>query len=186
MTREDEGERSAAMFAIAMLAAQFAFFFLCLAVLLFLEGVFFYPASQAGAHALERAPIGAAAIAAVITGAHLIRLRRTRGITAASLRSIHRLTFNSADATEHGDHAAEAIRSVPGVRELRPSGPDCWEVDLGARARWLARITVSFNREEITLEAAPRHPLLFPGNPLRMKKIAPLISSIQASMSQRY
>lgn len=173
------------MFGIAMLAAQFSFLFLCLTVLLFLEGVFFYSVPQAGAHALERAPIAAAVISAAVTGAHFVRVRRTQRITAASLRSVHRVTFSSADAAAHGDHALESIRSVPGIRGLTPSHLDSWEIDMGASIRWFARITVSVARESIVLEAAPRHPLLFPGSPPQMKKIASLISDIQNNLSRR-
>ncbi|GAA3835354.1 hypothetical protein GCM10022403_080130 [Streptomyces coacervatus] len=185
MTREDAGVRSMVMFGIAMLAAQFAFLFLCLTVLLFLEGVFYYPVPQAGAHALERAPIMAAVISAVITGAHFVRVHRTQRITAASLRSVHRVTFSSAEAAEQGDHALESIRSMPGVRGLTLYRSDSWEIDMGASVRWFARITVSVARESIVLEAAPRHPLLFPGSPPRMKKIASLISDIQSNLSRR-
>ncbi|MET7694890.1 hypothetical protein ABZT06_44460 [Streptomyces sp. NPDC005483] len=171
-------------FGIAMLAAQFAFISLCLTVLLFLEGVSFYPVPQAGARALERAPIMAAAISAVITGAHFVRIHRTPPVTAASLRSVHRVTFNTLKATEHGDDALESIRSMAGVRGLTPYGLDSWEIDMGASVRWFARITVSIARESIVLETAPRHPLLFPGRLPRMKKIVSLTSSIQSNLSR--
>ncbi|MFF3968009.1 hypothetical protein ACFYZI_41465 [Streptomyces griseorubiginosus] len=170
-------------FGIAMLAAQFAFISLCLTALLFLEGVSYYSVPQAGARALEDALIMALAISAVITGAHFVRLYRTRPITAASLWSVHRVTFDSIDAAEHGDHALESIRSIPGVRGLKPYRLNSWEIDMGPSVRWFARVTVGMARETIVLEVAPRYPLLFPGTP-RIKKIDSLISEIQSYLSR--
>lgn len=185
VTKGDEGVRSMVMFGIAMLAAQFSFLFLWLTALLFLEGLFFGPASQAGVRALQKAPIAAAVISAAVTGAHFVRVHRTQRITAASLRSVHRVTFTPAEAPEHGDHAVESVRSLPGVRGLTPSRPDSWEIDMGASTRWFSRITLSVGRESIVLEVAPRHPLLFPGSPPRMKKIASLVSGIRNALSRR-
>ncbi|MFG2129794.1 hypothetical protein ACGFNV_18605 [Streptomyces sp. NPDC048751] len=179
MTREDEGAGSIVMIAIAMLAAQFTFLFLCLTVLLFLEGVFFYSVPQAGAHALQRAPVVAAAISAVVTGAHFVRVHRTRRISAASLRSVHRVTLRS----DRSDQALESIRSLPGVRGVTPYRPGTWDIDMGTGVRWFARVTVSVAAESITVETAPRHPLLFPGRPPRMQKITALISGIQSDLS---
>ena len=171
------------MYGITMLAAQFVFLFLCLTVLLFLEGMAHYPVPQAGAHAVERAPIIATAIAIVITGAHFVRVLRTPPTTPASLRSVQRVTFHSDEAAEDSEHVLESIRSMPGVRGLKPYRVNSWNIDMGPSVRWFARVTVSIGRETIVLETAPRHPLLFPGTP-RMKKIDSLISDIQSYFSR--
>lgn len=172
-------------FGIVMLAAQFAFLFVLMTALLLPEGMFYYSVPEAALHAVERAPITAATTSIVLTGAHFVRVLRTPPITGASLRSVQRLTFDSAGASEHSDHIFESIRCMPGVRGLRPHRSDSWEIDLGAWVRWFARVTISVTGESIVLETAPRHPLLFPGRVPRMQKIDSLIAGVQSTLSRR-
>ncbi|MHA6760530.1 hypothetical protein [Streptacidiphilus sp. PAMC 29251] len=167
-----------------MLLVQFLFCLALIAVLLFVEGLFFYPALRAGGHALERAPLGAAGIAMVVTGAHLVRVRRTRGPATAQLWSTQIMRFDPA-ATGSGVEAAGFIRSLAPEFEVRKIREGVWGVDLGTVLRWLTRITVTINQESLLLEIAPRQPLLFPGKPLGSRKIASLVTSIQGGYTAR-
>ncbi|MDF2266729.1 hypothetical protein P2Q00_15025 [Streptomyces coacervatus] len=148
---------------LGALGTQLTVFTIAFGAISFLETSAYYAMPRALTLAGERGLLFGVAMSLGTIAAHLVRVKRTLGLSADSLRSVHR-----ADVVLPGpvDGAAlrESMRPVPWVRGVTAVGAGQFRVDAGFRWSVQRTIGVTVDGSRVTVEVRARHPLLFPAS----------------------